>query len=255
MSLKEKLKNNELTIGSWITVGHQSIVEILAMNGFDWLVIDMEHTVIDYGLAQQLIAHIQSFNIEALVRVSKNEEVVIKRVLDAGADGVIIPMINSSEDAQKSVSYVKYPPVGNRGVGLARAQKYGFGFEEYKEWLDKSVVIIAQIEHYKGVENIKEIINTPGIDGVFIGPYDLSGSLNIPGDFHNQIVINAIKKVEKSCQMNDFPIGYHVIEPNSNFLKEKIDEGYKFLAFSTDCLFMGQKIRKEMKDIIDIFPK
>jgi len=246
MSLKEKLKKNELTIGSWVTIGHQSIVEIMAMSVFDLLTIDMEHTVIDYELVQHLIAHVQSFNIEALVRISKNEEVIIKKVMDAGADGVIVPMINSAEDAKKAVSYVKYPPQGKRGVGLARAQKYGFGFEEYKNWLNTSVVIIAQIEHYKGVENIEKIINTPGIDGVFIGPYDLSGSMGIPGEYEKEDVRKAIRKVEDTCKKFNKPLGFHVIEPDINKLNEKIKTGYSFLAFSTDFLFLGTKIKEEM---------
>ena len=250
MSLKEKLKNNELTIGSWITIGHQSIVEIMAMNGFDWLVVDLEHSVIDYELAQHLIAHIQSFDIKALVRVSKNEEVVIKRIMDAGADGVIVPMINSGSDAEKAVSYVKYPPKGKRGVGLARAQKYGFGFDEYKKWVDQESVVIAQIEHIEAVNNIKEILSTEGIDGIIIGPYDLSGSMGIPGKYDKNEVIAAIKEVEETCIKLNKPLGFHVIEPDINKLNEKIKTGYSFLAFSTDFLFLGTKINEEMKSII-----
>ena len=246
MSLKKKLKNNELTIGSWITIGHQAIVEILAMNDFEWLVIDMEHTVIDYELGQHLVAHIQSFNIEALVRVSKNEEVAIKRVMDAGADGIIVPMINSAEDAQKAVSYVKYPPKGKRGVGLARAQKYGFEFDKYKKWVDQESIVIAQIEHIDAVKNIKEILLTEGIDGIIIGPYDLSGSMGIPGEYDKEDVKKAFKKVEETCKEFNKPLGFHVIEPDINKLNEKIKTGYSFLAFSTDFLFLGTKIKDEM---------
>jgi len=250
-SLKSKLRNREITIGSWITIGHQAIIDILAEANFDWLTIDMEHTSIDLNELQILIGFIQSHNIAALVRVSKNEEVIIKRALDAGADGIIVPMICTKEDASQAVSYAKYPPFGKRGVGLNRAQRYGYGFEVYKEWIDAGLVIIAQIEHKVGVENIEEIITTEGIDGVIIGPYDLSGSIGIPGNFNDKQLINAIKKVENVCKINKKSIGYHVIEPSNLLVKEKIDEGYNFIAFSTDFLFLGNKAKSEMNKIRD----
>jgi len=250
-TLKSKLANGELTIGSWVTIGHPSVIEVLSNAGFDWLTIDMEHTAIDYSTAQLLITTIQSKGISALVRVSKNEEVVIKRVMDAGADGVIVPMVNSAEDVKKAVNYVKYPPHGKRGVGLYRAQNYGLnnGFEDYKQWLSDSAVIIAQIEHVDAINNIDEIISTPGLDGVIIGPYDLSGSLGIPGKLDDSKVISALEKFENTCKKKEFTMGFHVIEPESSILTNKIAAGYNFLAYSTDFNFMGLKAVEEM-DII-----
>lgn len=244
--LKQKLKNNELTIGSWITIGHSSIVEIMAPLGFDWLTIDIEHTSIDYSTLQSMIQSIQFYDLPALVRVSKNDEVIIKRVMDMGADGIIVPSINSKEDAEKAVNFTKYPPTGKRGVGLSRAQKYGQGFDEYKEWLEKNAVIIAQVEHYSAVENIEEIITTAGIDGIIIGPYDLSASMGLPGEYDNPIVKEKIIHVEEVCKVRNFPLGFHVIDPNIYKFNEKISSGYKFLAFSTDFLFLSNKIKSEL---------
>lgn len=246
-TLKIKLKNNELSIGSWITIGHPAIPEILTNVGFDWLTIDIEHNAIDLSMIQTLICTIQSKNIAALVRVSKNEETIIKHVLDAGADGVIIPMVNSKEDALKAIDYVKYPPVGKRGVGLSRAQNYGYGFENYKKWLNESAVIIAQIEHIEGVNNIEDIISTPGIDGIIVGPYDLSGSLGFPGEYDRADVQKALQRLEKVCLERKYPMGYHVVPPNSELLKSTIEKGYKFIAFSTDFYFMGESARLLMK--------
>ena len=248
-TLKEKLKRNELTIGSWITIGHPSIVEVLSNAKFDWLTVDMEHTSIDYSMAQLLISTIQFYGMAALVRVSKNDEVHIKRVLDAGADGVIVPMVNNATEAKKAVEYVKYPPIGKRGVGLYRAQKFGLndGFEDYKRWLNDSSVVIAQIEHIDAINDIEDIISTPGIDGVIIGPYDLSGSLGVPGEFDNPKVVETIETFERVCKANNFPMGYHVIQPDSTQIKQKIESGYNFLAFSTDSLFMGKKAIEEMR--------
>lgn len=249
MSLKNRLKNNELTLGSWVTIGHPSVVEIMASAGFEWLVIDIEHTSIDLSTAHTLIASIQANGMKALVRVSKNEEVVIKRVLDMGADGIVVPMVKSKADALEAIEYAKYPPVGKRGVGLFRAQKYGLGFDEYKRWVDEELVIIAQIEHIEAVENIQEIITTDGIDGVIIGPYDLSGSMGYPGEYDRDDVKNAIAKVLKVCKDYNTPSGFHVIESDPKKLNERIEQGCTFLAYSLDFFFLGDSARDGMKMI------
>lgn len=249
MSLKNKLVNNQLTVGSWITIGHQSVVEIMLTAGFDWLTLDLEHSVIELTTAQNLIAHIKHGGASALVRVSKNEEVIIKRIMDAGADGVIVPMINCADDAIQAVNFVKYPPLGKRGVGLARAQKYGTGFDEYKQWLHDESVVIAQIEHIQAVENIEAILDVPGIDGIMIGPYDLSGSMGFPGEYDRADVKAAILKVEEACKKKNKPLGFHVIQPDHQLMKEKINKGYRFLAFSLDFYFLGDKVRSEMKEL------
>ncbi len=246
--LKQNLKNGKQSIGSWITIGHQAVVDVLAHAGFDWLCVDLEHTAIDYNELQILLAFIQSHNIAALVRVSKNEEVVIKKALDAGADGIIVPMICSGTDARQAVAYAKYPPVGKRGVGLSRAQQYCFGFDEYKNWLEDNLVIIAQVEHIEGINNIKDIISTEGIDGAFIGPYDLSASLGVPGQFNEPPVQQALQKFEQAC-INNTSVGYHVIEPDYELVKQKIEAGYNFIAFSTDYHFMGRTAFAQMKKL------
>ena len=249
MSIKHKIKSNKVTIGSWITIGHNSIVEILATAGFDWLTIDMEHSAITLDKAQDLITVIQSKNMGAFVRVGENNSLIINRVMDAGADGVIVPMVNNKDDAIEAVNAVKYPPDGSRGVGLARAQNYGIGFEEYKNWLKKDSVVIAQIEHKDAVKNIKDIINVDGIDGVIIGPYDMSASFGIPGELDSPILLDAVKKVEQECVDANFPLGYHVIKPNHEEIEDKINLGYTFLGFSLDFLFIGDKARDEMGKI------
>ncbi|MGZ3756163.1 MAG: HpcH/HpaI aldolase family protein [Mucilaginibacter sp.] len=248
-TIKEKLKNRQLTIGSWITIGHPSIPEILSTAKFDWLVIDIEHTTIDLLMVQILIASIQSKGIPAFVRVSKNEEVIIKRVLDAGADGIIVPMVCSADDARQAVKFAKYPPEGNRGVGLARAQEYGTGFEAYTKWVKDNLVIIAQIEHIDGINDLENIVGVEGIDGTIIGPYDLSGSLGIPGKFEDLIVIEALEKFKEICNKKNTSMGYHVIDPDYKKMQEKIDSGYTFLAFSTDFFFMGNTAVSEMNKL------
>ena len=249
MGLKKKLQNNELTLGSWITIGDSSVVEIMATAGFDWLCIDMEHTSIDLATAKMLIITIHANSMKALVRVSKNEEVAIKKVMDMGADGVIVPMVKSKEDAQMAIDFVKYPPTGKRGVGLYRAQNYGIGFDVYKQWVEDEAVIIAQIEHIDAVENIDDILQVDGIDGTIVGPYDLSGSMGYPGEYHREDVKNAIKQVELACKNHNKPYGFHVIESDPTKLNERIDEGCTFLAYSLDFFFLGDSVRAGMQKI------
>ena len=242
-------KNNKTlpTIGSWITLNHPSIVEIMSDFGFDWLCVDLEHSVIDYYQAQLLISTIQSKGIKAYVRVGENNDRIIKRVLDAGADGIIVPMIKNKDDALKVVSSVKYPPKGRRGVGLARAQKYGFGFEKYKNSVADRIKIILQIEHIDAIKNLDEILKIDGVDGSFIGPYDLSGSMGKPGRFNDSDVIEIVKKYEEIAKKYDKYIGYHVIQPDYKLVLDKIKSGYNFIAFSLDTLFLGTLIKTQMQ--------
>ena len=249
MSLKQKLKNNELTIGSWIMMGTPMSVEVMALAGFEWLVIDIEHTSIGLETLQTLITTIQANNIKALVRVSKNEEVIIKRVLDMGADGIIVPMVSSKEDAMQAVAYAKYPPQGKRGVGLYRASGYGTTFEAYKKWVEEELVIIAQIEHIDAVKNIDEIITVEGIDGTIIGPYDLSGSMGYPGEFEREDVKDAVARVLERCKAYNVPSGFHVVDTEPKKLNEKIKAGCTFLAYGIDYFFMRDAAINGMNNI------
>ena len=240
------------TIGSWITLNNSSVAEIMSGCGFDWLCVDMEHSIIDYTQAQLLIATIQSKGIKAFVPVGENNNRIIKRVLDAGADGIIVPMVNNKEDAIKAINSVKYPPNGNRGVGLARAQDYGFGFDDYKNNIDNNIKLIVQIEHIDAINNLEEILSLDGIDGTFIGPYDLSGSMGKPGKYNDDDVKSVIRNYEITAKKYNKLIGYHVIEPDYKLVEKKIKDGYNFIAFSLDTLFLGTIARDQLKKIKSI---
>jgi 2-dehydro-3-deoxyglucarate aldolase len=233
-------------LGSWITLNNPSIAEIMADAGFDWLCVDMEHSVTDYAEAQQLILAIQSKGIKAFVRVGNNNPRIIKRVLDAGADGIIVPSVSSKAEAIQAINAVKYPPFGTRGVGLARAQGYGFGFEHYRDNKAKDIILIVQIEHIDALNELDEIISLDGIDGTFIGPYDLSGSMGKPGSWDDPDVKSALERYEFIANKYNKYIGFHVIQPDYKLLIEKIKKGYNFLAFSLDVLFLGTLIRSEI---------
>ena len=246
-SLKEKLASKALTVGSWITIASTEIVEILSTAGFEWLVIDLEHTSITLSEAKALIQTIQANGMEALVRVSSNNETEIKKVLDIGADGIIVPMIKSKEEIEKAVSYTQYPPKGVRGVGLNRVHKYGTAFKEYREYSKSNIVVIAQIEHIKAVENLEAILSCEGLDGTIVGPYDLSASMGFPGEYDRGDVLKALDKVEKTTLHSNKSLGFHVIESDHNYTVKKINKGYTFLAFSIDFFFLGDLARTQME--------
>jgi len=252
MKLKKKLLNHDLTVGSWITIGNPIVAEIMAQAGFDWLTIDMEHSAITLDITQDLIRIIELHGVPPLVRVGHNEPNLIKRVMDAGAEGVVVPMVNSKINAEKAVSSVKYPPVGFRGVGLARAQKYGADFEEYRKWNQENSIVIVQIEHIDAVNNLEEILSVKGIDGFIVGPYDLSASMGFPGQFDHPDVKKALMHIESTAQSLNVLSGFHVISPEINAVKEKLKHGYRFIAHSLDILFLGEACRNSVKSCNDM---
>jgi len=219
----------------------------MAQAGFDWLVVDMEHSVISLEKAQEIIQVIEAYNVIPLVRLSANDPVQIARLMDAGAYGVIVPRVNTRADAQKAVSAVKYPPLGNRGIGLARAQKYGQGFDEYNKEVNEKSTVIVQIEHIDAVNNLGEILSVPGVDGFFIGPYDLSASLGIPGDFTNPKMVDAVDRIHTISKQLDKASGIHIIQPCKDELKKRLEEGFKFIALSLDSVYLGNSCREMLK--------
>lgn len=243
------MKKNNISIGTWMTINNSIVAEILCDAGFDWVCIDIEHTTTSLKDVQVLILAIQSKNKKAFVRVGGNNEIIIKRVLDAGADGIIVPMINSYMEAEKAVENVKYPPLGKRGVGLFRAQGYGFNFDNYKNKISKKIKLIVQIEHYKAIDDLEKILNVEGIDGTFIGPFDLSGSLGKPGKWNDEDVKKYLKKYDEITSKSNKLKGFHVIEPSHKIVNEKIKLGYNFIAFSLDTLFLGTIANSELKKL------
>jgi len=240
--VKDALSNNLQTYGSWVTLAHPLIPEIMSAAGFDWLCIDMEHSSIELRDILPLIISIENNGMVPLVRVGENNANLIKRVMDAGAYGVIVPNVNSAAEAIAAVNAVKYPPVGTRGVGLYRAQGYGKTFNEYLEWLEKEGIVIIEIEHIDAVKKIDDIFSIPGVDGFIIGPYDLSGSLGKPGAFNDKDVINAIEIVLESGKKHGITAGFHSVssDPSEALLYKK--KGFKLLGFSLDSIFLGDAV-------------
>lgn len=237
------------TIGSWLTIPSTTIAEIMACAGFDWLVVDMEHSSIGLNQAQQLIQVIHLCQLPALVRVGENNPNLIKRVMDAGASGVIVPMVNDVADARRGVASVKYPPKGKRGAGLARAQRYGLAFEAYWQWVASESAVIVQVEHIEAVENLHAILAVEGVDGFIVGPYDLSSSLGVPGQFDHPRVQSALRRVRSVIDQGLKPAGFHVVQPEPEDAISKLLAGYSFLAFGVDFLYLGEMCRNQLSKL------
>ncbi|MHC8865854.1 HpcH/HpaI aldolase family protein [Arenicellales bacterium IMCC57338] len=241
MSNKSVLES--LSIGSWIQLGHPAVAEIMAAAGFDWLTVDLEHSTISLAEAENLIRIIDLKGVVPLVRLSSNNSEQIKRVMDAGAHGVIVPMVKSEAEVKRAVRAVKYPPDGDRSVGLARAQGYGTNFSEYYKWQKEESLVIVQIEHIEAVNNLEQILSVSGVDAYIVGPYDLSGSLGIPGQFENPTFLEAMKEIRDVAERLEMPGGVHVVEPDPEELKNCIADGNRFIAYGVDTRMLDVACR------------
>ena len=246
--LKERIHQGELTLGSWITLAHPAIPEIMAKSGFDWLAVDLEHSVITIREAEELIRVIDLVGVSPLVRLTNNDPNLIKRVMDAGSHGVIVPMINTANEAKRAVSAVKYPRKGIRGVGLARAQGYGDHFREYFQWQEKYSIVIVQIEHIDAVNNLEEIFSVEGVDGFIIGFYDLSGSMGILGEFENDKFLSVMDRIKQIASDMKIPGGVHITEPDLKQLDLRVSEGYSFIAYSLDIRMLDVNCKNATRE-------
>lgn len=243
-NLKSRLANGQLCIGGWIQLAYPQITEMLANAPFDFIAVDMEHTSI---ASHELLSAIQICSLKGLpvlVRVGAHDALLVKRAMDAGATGIIMPMVETVAQAEFARDCVYYPPRGKRGVGLARAQSYGLGFDAYRDRMDSEMVVIAQIEHRTGVANLKDIIAVDGIDGFMLGPYDLSASFGKPGQFDDPEVAQALSSVAQITRTSSKPSGIHVVNPDPDELARRIKEGYRFIAFGTDMVFFSHMMKR-----------
>ena len=247
--LKEKLRKREKIFGGWISFDHPGIAELFGMAGFDFIGIDMEHAPISLNSAQSLMARIQSNNTVCLPRPVSHSDDIFKPLLDSGADGLLVQMVNSKYDLEKIVNSLKFPPLGKRTFGVNRAHGYGLNFDSYVQNWNEESILIAQIESKEGVSNIHEIISNKFVDGVMIGPYDLSGSYGVPGDTSHPKVQQAAKSVIKACKEKGKSCGTQISSVDNESIMKAFDEGFNFIILSSD-LFLIQNWVKEMRKLM-----
>ena len=242
---------SRVSYGTWLTIPHPSVAELMVRAGFEWVTVDLEHSPIGLETAAELIRTIDLAGARPFVRVGSHDANVIKRVMDAGAHGTIASTVNTPLQAAAIVAAVKYPPVGTRGVGLSRAQGYAEEFDTHYRWLNQESIVFVQIEHIDAVNNLEAILRTPGVDGFFIGPYDLSASLGIPGDLNHPKMQDALAEVRRVQALLPTVAGIHIVQPVPADALEKIAAGYRFIAFGIDYLFMLNHARDALQRIQD----
>ena len=242
--LKKALGNRENIFGGWISYDHPSIAETFALTGFDFISIDMEHAPISLASAQRIISISQSKGIPCLPRPVSHSNDLFKPLLDSGADGLIVQMVETFEEVEKISKYLKYPPMGIRTFGINRAQDFGLNFENYVESWNENSILIIQIESKKGLENIDLITKHKSIDGIMIGPYDLSGSLGFPGELNNPVVDNACLKIIEACHNENISCGTQISIPTEKNIQEAIKKGYNFIILGSDLFILSEWSRR-----------
>ncbi len=241
----EKLRNGEPLIGTMVSLPSAEVTEILAETGFDWLFIDAEHGPFDPHDAQGMLQ--AAGECPCIIRVPAGDEVWIKKALDIGAAGIIVPQVNSAEHAERLVRMCKYPPEGVRGVGLARAHRYGINFEGYLENANRETAVILQAEHKDAAANIESIVKVPGIDAILIGPYDLSASLGKIGQITDPEVKGMIDHIMRVCHAADVKLGIFGVTPDA--VLPYYREGFTLITVGVDSLFIVKSATEALNEV------
>jgi len=253
-ALKEKLRNRERLFAGWVSYAHPSITETLARAGFDFIAIDMEHSTITVEQAQRIIAACQGEGTLCLPRPVSHSNDWIKPLLESGADGIIVQMVNTPSEVENLLSHFKYPPNGHRSFGVNRAQGYGFDFDSYIQAWNETSTFIIQVESIEAVENINELLSFEDVDGVMVGPYDISGSLGVPGQMSHPDVIKASKKVIVACEKYGKSCGTQVADATMENVKKLFELGYTYAILGSD-LFVLWKWAEQMQSMIQLMKR
>ena len=245
--LRRALLERQVTLGSWIQIGHPACAEVMARAGFDWVCVDLEHGAIDLEKTADIFRGLGGFDCVPVARLPLNDPIWIHRTLDAGARGLIIPMVKTAAEAEAAVREAKYPPRGARGFGYSRANLYGADFESYIASANDEIALVMQIEHKDAIANLDAILGVDGVDGVFIGPLDLSGSMGITGQLEHPQMTAALETYRAVCRAHKKSAGLHIVRPSDAGIRRALDEGYTMLALGLDNVFMEQSARASLK--------
>jgi 4-hydroxy-2-oxoheptanedioate aldolase len=237
----------QAALGGWLTVPSSFSAEVMAHAGFDWLCVDMQHGVIDYQVAVTMLQAISTTDTVPFVRVPWNEPGIIMKALDAGAYGVVVPMVNTAAEAEAAVSACRYPPRGIRSHGPIRAALYGG--REYIARGNDEVLCIVQIETRESVENLDEILSVPGVDATYIGPADLSLSLGLPpaSDHDQPAFVAAVERVLDSCKRHKVAPGAHA--GNVVTARKRLEQGFLMVEMCDDAGSLARSAAADLKAV------
>jgi 2-keto-3-deoxy-L-rhamnonate aldolase RhmA len=251
-ALRAKLRARERVFGGWVSYREPGITETFAKAGFDFIAIDMEHTTISLDEANRIITSCHAEGTACLPRPVSHSNDIIKPLLEAGADGMIIQMVETKDDVRRLIDLNKFPPSGRRSYGVNRAHGYGFDFDRYiRDWNDSSTLIL-QVESITGVDNIDELLQFDEVDGVMIGPYDISGSLGVPGETNHPKVREAAKRVVEACAKYGKACCTQISAVTPAAVEDVFDQGYSFVILGSD-LFVITSWAREMRGVVDKF--
>lgn len=252
LELKRRLRKRERLFGCWTSLGHPSITEAFARSGADFICIDLEHTTVGHHQAQRMTAASQAGGVPALPRVSSHNAEQIRRLLDSGADGILVPNVSREEEVCRIAEWILYPPAGKRGYGVSRAQGYGFDFGEYTAGWNRRAVLLIQIESAEAVEAADPLLAHPAVDGAMIGPYDISGSLGIPGQLDHPRVQRACTGVIEACRRAGKACGTQIVDPTPARVRAALRQGYTFVVLASDVFLLwkwGEAMGRLIRDV------
>ena len=236
--VRHKLANNVPSVGSWMQLADASVAEILGQAGYDWVAVDMEHGSVGHSQLPDIFRALELGGTLPLVRLAEGTPKDCKQALDAGSGGVIVPMVESAVQLIAVRDSCRWPPSGARGVGFSRANLFGKHFETYRLEA-QAPLLVAMIENFHAVANLESILAVSGLDAILIGPYDLSASMGITGQFDDPSFLAMMNKIHHLCATSCISSGIHVVAPDQKVLEQRIIEGYRFLAFSIDTVFFN----------------
>ena len=240
--VKQKLREGQPTFGTWLSLDNLHSARVLARMGFDWLTLDMEHSAVDWSQAAAVFAAIADAGCVPLVRVPEGNHLIIKRGLDAGAFGIVVPMVNTAQQARVAVAAAKYPPEGNRSAGGGmHALGFAASADEYFARANDEIVVILQTESPAGVQNAEQIYRVPGVDAIFVGPVDLrftmrSADGRFPTPEEHEAMIRRVIEIGKQVGT---PTGMHCMEPEEAL--RRAGQGMQFLAVGSDLRMLTTK--------------
>lgn len=238
-ALRELMKNGQPTIGTWLQMPCADLAELLGGSGYDWVCADLEHGAFDRHQLPDIFRAIERGGALPFARLCQADLRPIKAALEAGAQGLIFPMIESRAQLDEAIAQSLYADSGGcRGVGFCRANGFGRDFDAYREHAARELLLIAQIEHIRAVEDLDSILRHPRLDGIMVGPYDLSGSMGITGQFDNPLFIATMAHIRETCAKHGTPMGTHIVKPEPERLAACVAEGYGFIAYGMDTSFL-----------------